>query len=65
MSLSIYARSCNVKAYKVTQSEGYILTRHGRITTIQINKRNDMQIGGKLPQVQGISGCKDGLGAVQ
>jgi len=32
---------------------------------MQINKRNDMQIGGKLPQVQGISGCKDGLGAVQ
>jgi len=45
MCLSIYARSCNVKAYKVTQSEGYILTRHGRITTIQINKRkNDIQI---------------------
>jgi len=42
-----------------------MLTRHGRITNIQINKRNDMQIGGKLPQVQGISGCKDGLGAVQ
>jgi len=24
-----------------------------------------MQIGGKLPQVQGISRCKDGLGAVE
>jgi len=35
------------------------------MTTIQMNKGNDMQIGDKLPQVQGISGCKDGLGAVQ
>jgi len=24
-----------------------------------------MQNGGKLPQVQGIRGCKDGLGAVE
>jgi len=24
-----------------------------------------MQIGGKLPQVQGISGCKDGLETVE
>jgi len=32
---------------------------------MQINKRNDMHIGGKLPQVQGISGCEYGLKAVK
>jgi len=52
----------HTKLHKVKVTE---LTKHGRITTIQINKRNDMQIGGKLPQVQGISGCKDGLETVE
>ena len=43
-----------------------MLTRHGRITNIQINKRKKGYANwGKLPQVQGISGCKDGLGAVE
>jgi len=41
-------------------------TRYGRRTNEQINKKkNDMQNGGKLPQVQGISGCKGRLEAVE
>ena len=52
--------------YTFEVMQGYILTKYGSITTIQINKRKKGYANwGKLPQVQGISGCKDGLETVE